>query len=369
LLTRLRGALARADARFLHVLEELFDGVYVAEPASGRLLFANRRFASIVGDDPLQLADESLALRFAAEGIESTASSRAVEDPRFAVAEVRDTLTGMWYLRQSGSIPWLGGGTATLCVMTDISRRKDAELAQHRLEEAAHHTARLAALGEVAATLTHEINQPLTAISTYLNAFVRLRESQALDSDEFRGAMEECRDQAMRAGRIVNRMRDFIRRRRVDVRRCDVRDVIAEAIKLTQGDAQGAGIAVGFVDELRSPAIRADRVMLVQVLVNLVQNAIDALRAAEASHRRLTITVRNNDNGRIRVTVADDGDGVPPAIRERLFEPFCTTKPDGIGLGLSICRTILQAHSGSLWHEPLPKRGSAFHFELPGLRA
>jgi PAS domain S-box-containing protein len=366
LLSRLRLALAQADARFLRVLEELFDGVYVVDPATGRIIYANRRFATIVGQDPLRLDDASLARRFAAELPVSTASVTSQRAEPFEICEVRDAQSDRWYLLQAGPIPWTGGRTATLRVLTDISTRKRAELVQRELEESAHHTARLVALGEVAATLTHEINQPLTAISTYVNACARLIEGGHFDAVELRGVMEECRDQALRAGRIVNRMRDFIRRRRVNLQRCDFRDVIAEAVQLTQADLRAAGVAVEVAHEASVPPIRGDRVMLVQVLVNLIQNAIDAVRGLDPERRRITIEMRRGDGGHIRVSVEDRGDGVPAAVGERLFEPFCTTKPGGIGLGLSICRTVIQAHSGSLWHEPLATSGSAFRFELPG---
>ncbi len=368
LLARLRTALTHADTRFVSVIEELFDGVYVTDTSTDAVLYANRRLAMMVEKDPRAMRGAQIQQRFRG-GASATVSGITVDNTgsssAFSASEVCDDTSGCWYLLRTGLIPWPGGRMASLRVLSDITAHKRAGLAKRQQEEEARNTARMVGLGEIAATLTHEVNQPLAAIGGYTTAGLRLLDAARPDLNAVRNSIAKSREQAVRAGRIVNRMRDFIRRRRPELRHCDVKAVIAEAVALLQPELDGAGISVRIAAAPEAPRLLIDRLLIVQVLSNLIQNAIDAMRSMEPARRRLEIEAICSEDDKIMVSVTDHGGGVASEVRHNLFTAFCTGKPDGVGLGLSICRSVIEAHDGRLWHDADVLEGSVFRFELP----
>ncbi len=344
LLARLKEALERSDARFVTVLEGFEAAVFVEGMGGEEILFANRRFREVFG-----------AAR--PRGLERHLEQRAP-------IEIRDEATGKWYYVQSRPLRWTDGRTVTLRVLTDISeaRRGRELLRQHR--DAAHRTARLVALGEFASAIAHELNQPLAAIATYSDACLRLLRSGGANAVEIGDAIEKSAVQAKRAGAIIARLRALLHPSS-NGRRAERLDNIAlSAERLVEPDAAEAGAVVEMHLDA-APPVLADRILIEQVLVNLLRNAIDAVRDLDADRRRITLSTFATAEHAVEACVSDAGRGVAEAERPKLFDPFHTTKPGGLGLGLSICRSIVEAHGGALSYAPHQGGGSRFTFTLP----
>lgn len=223
--------------------------------------------------------------------------------------------------------------------------------------------ARFTALGEMASTLAHELNQPLTAVASYLNGARRLVDGgKAEDLPMAREAIDNAAGQALRAGQIIRRLREFVARGETDRQAEDARRLIEEASALALVGAKEAGVHFMLQFEDNLPAVLADKVQIQQVLVNLVRNAIEAMQQSET--RKLTVSAFTVDAGTAQIDVRDTGAGISPEILPQLFQPFVTSKPHGMGIGLSISRTIAEAHGGRLWADPAPDGGTIFHLTL-----
>jgi len=225
------------------------------------------------------------------------------------------------------------------------------------------HAARLGELGQLAATLAHEINQPLSAIVNYLAAVQRLIErNNPTDRPMINEAVRRATDQAVRAAEVVRRQRLFARPNEGMMKLEAINQIIEEATALSAIDSGRSGVTVGLVLDPKAGLVLADRIELQQVVLNLVRNALDAL--ATAPRKVLTLsTIKMSDQ--VQVVVADSGNGLAAEVREHLFQPFFTTKGTGMGIGLSICQKIIQAHGGVLWAEESSDSGAVFRFALP----
>ena len=246
----------------------------------------------------------------------------------------------------------------------DLTMRRKTERRVTELQSELVHVSRVTAMGTMASTLAHEINQPLTAIANYLET------SRAMIGDsgdpllaEVAQALELAAAQSLRAGAIVRRLRAFVDGGDTGFRIERLDEMVEEAASLGLLGVHEAGISVAITIAASQDRVRVDRVQIQQVLVNLLRNAIHAM--ATCVDKQLTITAAPENHGWVKVTVADTGIGIDPEFRDRLFEAFATTKQDGMGLGLSICRTIVEAHGGRIWAEPGKDSGTAFHFCIP----
>ncbi len=243
-----------------------------------------------------------------------------------------------------------------------LARERNKAIEQSvALREQLAHIARVGTLGEMAAGLAHELNQPLTAMHFEASAALELPPAEA--EPGMREALATIADQSLRAGEIVRRMRTFARRS--DARReiTDLRPVIREVLALVAHDLRLNGITTE--ESLAEvPAVFVDRIEVQQVLVNLIRNAIEAMANTAMRDRLLTIDMRMSDR-RVRVSVGDSGQGIDPDIAPRLFHPFQSTKPSGLGLGLSICQSLIEAHGGRMGSAAKPDAGAEFYFELP----
>jgi len=245
----------------------------------------------------------------------------------------------------------------------DLTERQQTEARLQELQSELVHISRLTAMGEMASTLAHELNQPLSAISNYLKGSRRLLEGEAGERPAMmRDALEKAADQAMRAGQIIRRLRDFVSRGESERRVENITKLVEEASALALVGVKDRGIRVTFQFDPSIELVLADRVQIQQVLLNLIRNAMDAMEATQA--RDLAISVMPAGNNLVRVSVADTGSGIEPEVAEQLFQPFVTTKRQGMGVGLSISRTIVEAHGGRIWVEPNPAGGTIFHFTL-----
>ena len=246
---------------------------------------------------------------------------------------------------------WIDGRQASLCVLTDVTEERRARelIAKHR--DAAHRTARLIALGEFASAVAHELNQPLAAIATYNHSCMRMLQSGKPDPEQLLQAMHICRDQAKRAGRIIQRLRGLLRHPGPALAEQNLNELVAAVLELSEPDARDAGVTFERALSARPPLVRADRLLIEQAALNLVRNAVEAVQELPPERRRVTVATRIEADGSGTLAVSDLGDGVPAEMRERLFDAFVTTKRGGLGLGLSICRSVVEAHGGAIQHE------------------
>jgi signal transduction histidine kinase len=252
-----------------------------------------------------------------------------------------------------------------------------AEALAHEREQQLGRTARLIAVGEMASTFAHELNQPLGAIANYNNAAVRLLRARSAARDPARQdggsaddlqlleIMEKSSAQALRAGEVVHRIREFVKSRPPELRPERPETMVAEAAVAAGNElsAVEAEIRVEMPEGL--PAVTADRTLIAKVMLNLARNAIDAMAELPSRERRVLLTAARGD-GRVEFRCVDRGRGVPAELEKRLFQPFYTSKPGGLGLGLAMCRSIVEYHRGELWFTRNPEGGTTFHFTLPG---
>jgi two-component system, LuxR family, sensor kinase FixL len=245
----------------------------------------------------------------------------------------------------------------------DLTERQQTEARLQELQSELVHISRLTAMGEMASTLAHELNQPLSAIANYLKGSRRLLDDNSDDrSVMLRDAVDKAGDQAIRAGQIIRRLRDFVARGESEPRVESVKKLVEEASALALVGAKDQGVRVRFQFDPTIDLVLADKVQIQQVLLNLVRNAIDAMQGCEK--RDLLISTTPAEDGMIAFSVTDTGTGIAPEMTSQLFQPFVTTKSHGMGVGLSISRTIVEGHGGQITCEPNPAGGTIFRFTL-----
>lgn len=245
----------------------------------------------------------------------------------------------------------------------DLTDRQRTQARLEELQAELIHIARVSGMGTMASTLAHELNQPITAVANYVEA-VRdlLVKPDPDDLPIIREALGDAAGEAMRAGHIVRRLRDFVARGEVEKSVEDLPSVIQEAAALGLMGPRDQGLDPIFELDANATPVLIDRVQIQQVVINLARNAVEAMSGAEQP--KLWLSTRDQGDGLVRVTIADNGPGVAESIAGQLFTAFVSTKTEGMGLGLSICRTIVEANGGRIWHEPRPGGGSQFHFTL-----
>jgi len=257
------------------------------------------------------------------------------------------------------------GGTRRVFTgfIRDLTERQETQARLDELQSKLIHVARVSAMGTMASTLAHELNQPITAVANYVEAVRELlAEANPEDLPMIREALDDSAREALRAGQIVRRLRDFVARGEVEKTVEDLPELIAGAAALGLMGAREKGVDVQVDLDPDATRVLLDKVQVQQVLINLLRNAVEAM--AGSSERHLWIRSRRDEAGLVRLTVADSGPGVSSAVAEQLFTAFVSTKSEGMGLGLSICRTIVEANGGRIWLEPRPGGGAQFHFTL-----
>ena len=248
----------------------------------------------------------------------------------------------------------------------DVTDRRRMEQRVREQEAELAHFLRLGTLGEMATGLAHELNQPLAAIKNFAQGCVRRMRAGNADPAELLKAIEQVNAQATRAGEIIRRMRSFVRKREPVRAPMDVNQAIREVAELIARDVKRLGVSLELALDEHLPPALADMIQVEQVILNLARNGLDVIALEPASaRRRLTIRSGPGEQGSVMVSVSDTGRGIAPDQVESLFEPFYTTKKEGLGMGLSISRSIIEAHHGRLWAEPNPDGGSVFRFTLP----
>jgi two-component system sensor kinase FixL len=246
----------------------------------------------------------------------------------------------------------------------DLTERQQTEARLQELQAELVHISRLTAMGEMASALAHELNQPLSAIANYLRGSRRLLEKgDPADLPRLAEALDRAGDQAIRAGDVIRRLRDFIGRGETERRIESISKLVEEASALALVGVKQLGVRVTMQFDPSADLVLADRVQIQQVVINLIRNAVDAMRGAELADLRVQAAARGD--GFTVVSVSDTGSGLSEEVKSRLFEPFMTTKKEGMGVGLSICRTIVEAHGGAIWASNNQGPGATFAFTLP----
>ena len=256
-------------------------------------------------------------------------------------------------------------GRRFVAIIRDLTAQRAVEHGARAAELRLSQVGRFSLMGEMAAGIAHEINQPLGAIATYAQAAKRILEREQPGMQTLIDVCKKIDEQALRAGRVLENLRKFIRKQEIRVDLIDVNKTVVDVLNLIEADAHAEGIRVVLLLGPELPAVRANMVQLQQVVLNLTRNAVDAMRDWSGKDRDIEVATERVDNGGVRIRVADHGPGVPRQLGDNIFHPFVTTKRDGLGVGLAISRTIVQSYGGSLTYRDNPAGGAIFEVELP----
>ncbi len=255
---------------------------------------------------------------------------------------------------------------ALLGITRDITEQKNAEEQARRHQTELARVARLSTMGEMATGIAHELNQPLSAIANFARGCIRRLHSDGMNPGELIDPLEEVCEQAERAGEILRHVRDFVRKSELQMKPLDINQIVRTVVKFTEHEARHQGAIVRLDLDSGLPQVQADAIMIEQVICNLVRNAVEAMTEAKSSWRQVTILTRLIGSGDVEIEVGDTGPGIDGAVIDQVFDQFFTTKPEGVGMGLSISRSIVESHGGRIRAESGRKGGATFRFTLLG---
>jgi PAS domain S-box-containing protein len=381
---RVREQLTAAHQRFTTVLEALDASISVAPLGSDELLFANklyRQWFGVQAGGHLQLVAQagvpsSTSNDEADDSVDSFAGLPLSELPQTETerAEIHITELGKWLEVRTRYLSWVDGRLAQMVIASDITRRRLAEEQFATQTERAQTASRLITMGEMASSVAHELNQPLTAINNYCNGMVsRIKEHQ-ITEEELLSALEKTARQAQRAGQIIQRVRAFVKRSEPNRTRAEVGVIVNEAVELAEIELRRFNVRLNPYVAARLPPLMVDPILIEQVLINLLRNAAEsidmALRQTADRIVELRVIPRLIDDKQvIEFSVQDTGIGLAPEVMERLYEAFRSTKPEGMGIGLSLCRSIVESHLGRMTAENIYNgaqvAGCRFSFWIP----
>jgi PAS domain S-box-containing protein len=366
---KIREELAASQERFTTVLEGLDAAVSVVSLETDELLFANRFYRENFGNDSkghFQLAQQEQGIDtphniaqdlqdYIRDGIPSSFLYQESESEDIQLTDG----SNKWFEVRRRFIPWVDGHLAQLLIATDITSRKAADEQARQQEERMQFTSRLTTMGEMASSLAHELNQPLSAISNYCMGVVKRLDGH-LDptlTKDIMPALEKASEQALRAGTIIQRIRGFVKRSEPQRKASQITEIINDAVGLVEIEAHRHRLSITSEIAENLPVVSLDPVLILQVVVNLLKNALDSVREAyplssrwSAPPVRITTDLDTSTfPAMLRIQVTDAGGGISENVLERIFEPFFSTKSDGMGMGLNICRSIIESHHGRLW--------------------
>ncbi|MES2888323.1 MAG: PAS domain S-box protein [Pseudomonadota bacterium] len=381
---RIRDQLTASHERFTTVLEGLDAAVSVVSVQQGDLLFANRFYrlwfggqpnghAVLAGGDPLApaRATEADDAVDTLGGLPTQELTDAGSDTR----EVHIEALQKWFDVRTRYVQWTDGRLAQMLIATDITARLAAETLAANQAEKAQVTSRLITMGEMASSVAHELNQPLTAIANYCNGIVTRVNANAIDKDDLIAALQKTSRQAERAGQIIHRIRAFVKRSEPQRQPAEAKAIVEDAVDLAGIELRRRQVGIRTYVAQRLPQLMVDPILIEQVLLNLLKNAAEAIDSAQLPAARRNIELRvvpkhNQEEGDvIEFTVTDMGPGLKTEVIDRLYEAFFSTKPEGMGIGLSLCRSIIESHRGRIKAHNLYNGtavvGCCFSFSLP----
>lgn len=362
----------RAETAFRRAMEDSLTVGMRARDLDGRIIYVNSAFCRMLGVEAETLVGRTPPMPYwDPNDLDRT---RAIHD-RVLAGDAPPEGFELKFRRADGKlfdvliyeaplIDAAGRHAGWMASVLDITDRKRAEEMAKAQEDSLQRTARLVTMGEMASTLAHELNQPLAAIASYGAGCLNLVRAPKPDTARLTEALEKLGGQAQRAGQIIRRVHDFVRKSEPKIAPNPVAPMLAECIAFAETETRKAGVSVELDMPDNLPEVQADPILIQQVLINLIRNGAEAMNQTPRAQRRLTIGVRETDGG-IAIAVEDRGSGIPAHIHGRLFEPFVSSKPDGMGMGLNICRTIVEFHKGRLHVRPRPGGGTIFTVLLP----
>ncbi len=381
---RIRDQLSASHERFTTVLEGLDAAVSVLSVQHGELLFANRSyrlwFGATSSGHSLLASGSSSATAFVTEPDEEVDSLSGLPmqeltgigaNPR----EVYAHALNKWFDVRSRYLQWTDGRLAQMLIATDVTGRRRAEEQAAQQAEKAQVSSRLITMGEMASSVAHELNQPLTAITNYCSGMVSRVKADTIDREALVSALEKTARQAERAGQIIHRIRAFVKKSVPQRQPAHAHDIVEDAVELASIELRRRNVAIHHYVAQHLPMLSCDPILIEQVLLNLLKNAAEAIDSAQLPPSRRHIELRviprhsPKEGGVIEFSVTDMGPGLPEEVLARLYEAFFSTKPEGMGIGLSLCRSIVESHRGRIGGQNLYNAsaitGCRFAFTLP----
>ena len=360
---RIREELSASYERFTTVLEGLDAAVSVAPLGSEELLFANKLYRSWFGGEVA--GHVNLIAQAGVPAIAPTADALDAVDSLAGFPT--DTLTAAlavnaelfvpelakWLEVRSRYLTWVDGRLAQMVIATDITPRRHAEEQAAQQNERAQTASRLITMGEMASSVAHELNQPLTAINNYCNGMVSRIKGQQISNEDLLIALEKTAKQAWRAGQIIQRIRSFVKRSEPNRAYSDVATIVSNAMELAEIELRRHHVRLSHYIAARLPKIMVDPILIEQVLINLMKNAAESIALAQRSTAQRSVELRVvpktiDEQAVVEFSVSDSGRGLSPEVMTRLFEAFYSTKAEGMGIGLKLCRSIVESHQGRL---------------------
>jgi PAS domain S-box-containing protein len=366
---RLYRDLAEREARIRRLVDANIIGIYIWD-LGGHILEANDAFLRMLGYDRDDLVSKRM------QWTELTPPEWRPRDeqlvPELKVAGTLQPFEKEYFRKDGGRVPVLMGVAAFeddtnqgVAYVLDLTERKRDAQALRTLETELAHASRLATMGQLAASIAHEINQPIGAARNNAHAALRFLSRDPPDLGEVREALECVVNDTYRASDIIGGIRDQVKKVPPRMERVDLNDAILEVIALIRSELSKHNVSIQTRLTGNLPPARADRVQLQQIILNLILNATEAMVTTDYESRELMISTSRDEAGSLLVAIADLGPGIAAEHRTRIFDPFYTTKAGGVGIGLSICRFIIDAHGGQLWAEAHEPRGATLKFTLP----
>ncbi len=363
----------RTEAAWRSAMEDSLTVGLRARDLQGRILYVNRALADMIGYAPEALVDLTPPMPYwPPDAIEEI---MVRHQRNLAGHAPREGYESQWLHRDGRILDVLvfeaplvdarGNRIGSMGSIVDVTAAKRLEERERHQAEAMSHHARLTMLGEVAATLAHELNQPLTAISSYNAGVINWVQREAHAEPQVLRALQRLGEQAAHAGRIVQRIREFLTRHEPQLERCSLNTVVEGGVALLRRELERRRVQIGLGLDPALPLVVADAVLIEQVVINLVRNACDALADRPGERRIEARTLRTADQRFVRIDVQDNGPGLQGRSVEALCAPFYSTKRDGMGMGLAICRSIVQAHHGAFDASDAPGGGACFSLSLP----
>lgn len=371
------------DKSFKALLDAAVDGIFIIDHL-GLVHVSNKAVESLLGYDQEELIGRNVSMLMPSPYKENhdeylRAHLRSGENKIIGIGrEVEAQHKNGEIIEIFLSVGKFSSGDSVLFVgiIRDIRelKKRDVELAkaQHEIHDLINrlsHISRIGVMGEMAASIAHEVNQPLTAISSYAQAASRLLASDTDQLEEVQSALEKISGQALRAGEIIRSLRSWIREQDDKREDCDCNVLISEVINIVKIEARNSNLELQLQFDHELPAVMCDPIQIQQVVLNLIKNAIDAMSITahkdEINNNKIFISTESQGNDRVQIMITDHGPGVSTDAIDSLFQPFFTTKETGMGMGLSICRTIIRAHGGELDFINNASGGTSFYFVLP----